>query len=820
MPEKKRRPVSGPPRLKIETKEILVARNRATEPYLHLFSVLPENVTQEPLGRLMGVFSTSDHTESSAYVGNVIASVARKEYFANTKRSAIESFESALHRSNIALSELVKHGDARFMGHLHGALAAIEHGTIHFSVTGEAHIVLFRDGTLTDIGDGLTSEDAVTHPMKTFVEISSGRLLPGDRIVLASPELFSLLPFDVLERNAGRLIPEGKFPDFLETAMRNELRTGVALVLEAVEAVESEYVPARRSGTKRNGKQEWEKNYFSDRTFRDAEQKRAEHILKTESPESETPKPPTATPHSGAIYVEGEAPPETTEHPFLTTIRWQYESLLHEIIVWSEKNGKALEKTLREASRSFAGLSISAFGSVVISLKRALGSLAGNAGDMAKRLIGQTKRLSDPATKTKRRQSDIAPASAHTDDNPILARALELTRRAGAESDFEEKSSGSETRRFGHRAATNRRYGAFVIPDRIRRTIWTAASRLEPYRRTVKRLLSRFARTTASGTSHLLRSAGSCFLTIPKRRQMLLVAGTAFLITLAGIGLWKASDRTDLETIPPVVVIEEPEPAFPPTDEPNAGLAVPETVLSGNGTVVTPVFLRNRLFIVTETGIFMPEDDRVFDIPADSPIVLAAGMDDLSLIFLLTGSGTIYSFAPSNGSFAKNEITVPNRFRPAGIGAFLTYLYLLDGTSGNIYRYPRAEGGFGEGTVWTVEPLASGTGPLAVNGAVYLADGSGIDSLFQGKPSGDFTFESPNETLTATAVCANEKVPNRFVVLDPPSRRFLLYDERGTMLAQYFNESFDGVTACALDDTGTHVAISSSESVLVVPLGR
>src|SRR3989304_2919038 len=168
--------------------EILVANKRSVLPFVKIFNYSGENITVSQLGALVGVFEIADQSEESAYIVNFLASVAKKEYFINPRRASVESFEAALHKVNLALSMLVKHGNTAWLGKLNGAIASLEKNNIHFSVTGEARIFLLRNDHFSDISLNLASEESSLHPIKPFVEVGSGRLLPGDKIVIASPE--------------------------------------------------------------------------------------------------------------------------------------------------------------------------------------------------------------------------------------------------------------------------------------------------------------------------------------------------------------------------------------------------------------------------------------------------------------------------------------------------------------------------------------------------------------------------------------------------------------------------------------------------------
>lgn len=78
-----------------------------------------------PSERCSGIFEIDDSSEDSKYIVNFLFSVAKNEYFCNPRRGATESFEAALHKINVALAEIVKHGNIRWLGKLHGTIAIL-----------------------------------------------------------------------------------------------------------------------------------------------------------------------------------------------------------------------------------------------------------------------------------------------------------------------------------------------------------------------------------------------------------------------------------------------------------------------------------------------------------------------------------------------------------------------------------------------------------------------------------------------------------------------------------------------------------------------
>jgi sugar lactone lactonase YvrE len=80
-------------------------------------------------------------------------------------------------------------------------------------------------------------------------------------------------------------------------------------------------------------------------------------------------------------------------------------------------------------------------------------------------------------------------------------------------------------------------------------------------------------------------------------------------------------------------------------------------------------------------------------------------MKDLRLIFLWTDQNTLVSFSTVDKKFTKNNLPLASGSTVTGLGAYLTYLYVFDNRQGNIYRFPRTEGGFAEGSSWLKSPL-------------------------------------------------------------------------------------------------------------------
>lgn len=265
------------------------------------FQQLPDNIAREPLGMLAGVMTIGDRSENSSYIVNFLTSLAKKEYYGNPRRDAVESFEASLHKVNIGLAELAKEGNTEWIGTLDAAFCAVERNNLHFSVAGKARVLLFRDHRLSSISDGLVDESE-DHPMKTFTDVASGKVSSGDRILITTPELFSALSEIEIERSGNRLSGE-QFERFLRTAIVNKLDLSATVLIDigAVAEYRRPAAPRRTLATLETVPNAWSRAIFDtskqrgnsiEAGLREKKEKQREHI----------------DDKTGHIYVTGETP--------------------------------------------------------------------------------------------------------------------------------------------------------------------------------------------------------------------------------------------------------------------------------------------------------------------------------------------------------------------------------------------------------------------------------------------------------------------------------------------------------------------------------
>jgi len=222
--------ISELPTIESAVSNILVINQAKLKPYIELFHYTPENIALSPLGEMLGFFKISDLSEDSAYIVNFLTSVLKKEYYTNPKRSISTSMDAALHRVNLALAETAKHGNVNWVGKINSVVCVLEKNNLHFSVTGHAKIILVRKQSIIDISENF-SENTDPSPLKTFADVSSGRLEANDKIIISSEELFNLFSFTELKKASYRFAPE-KFTQFIRTALINETELAGTFIID------------------------------------------------------------------------------------------------------------------------------------------------------------------------------------------------------------------------------------------------------------------------------------------------------------------------------------------------------------------------------------------------------------------------------------------------------------------------------------------------------------------------------------------------------------------------------------------------------------
>lgn len=699
---------------------ILVCNNKRFGPFIEILVQYPENIDQQSLGTLIGIFEISDTSEDSSYIVNYLISTIKKEYFSHPRRGAIESFETALHKANLALSKLAENKNINWIGKLNVVCAVFEKNKLHLAKTGAASTFLLRSKTLTDISDNLSEQEAEPNPLKTFDNVSSGKLEVGDKLIITTDNIFDIFSFEEIKKSALRF-SDAELVQFLKTALGNELEKAAALIVDIKEkAQEPEIVPARRATSIINA--------FSQATFIKPPQAKEvpDKIEKEIQAELDKSKDEFVNKKTGHIYIK------ETDHPQIKS------KLLGDLSFYLDSLFEALGSKLRKTSKKIYAVLKKSFqslwtktGSLKIAFpKEFLGRWTLSIKDLLITFFKKIKHL-------EKNQENIKIGEAHPESE---------NRKPKIEFSF----------------------------------------------------LPSFSRLKDSLTS----------LSYEQKLYALLAVLAIILVPYFGLQISKKMAK---EKAP---VVQETSRVIIPLEQDKNVMRLENlaTAYSGNDILGT-INLSGRLFTVTQTEISSLDSGEKFAVPQDfGQITTVAGMNDLNLIFLINSAGKTAAFSPTSKKFQNNTLAIPADSNIVAAQTYLTYIYLLDAKNNQIYRYPRAEGGFGEKSNWIKETLnlSEATG-LAINENIFVANGGTVLKLFRGKKQ-DFNME-PSATLIAPYKAYVLENSTDIYVLDKNNSRIVKLDTSGNIIKQYYNPEISNASDLSVDETNNVAYFSTSSSV-------
>ncbi|MFZ1626349.1 MAG: hypothetical protein WAT81_00925, partial [Candidatus Moraniibacteriota bacterium] len=704
---------ASPTPLEKNFKEIVVGSGRSQEPYVIAFHYASDNISGAPLGTLFGFFEVEIHDQDAAYIVNFLASVAKKEYFANPRRSPIESFEAALHKINVALAEIVKHGNISWLGHLHGAIGAVNENCLNFSVTGEGELYLAREESLQSISVGLAETGNEPHPLKTFTEVSSGDLYDGDLIFAVSPSVWSLFSPEDLQRSLNRLGPAG-FEQFLRTALVNELPIAAVTLLTCSAPVELKKEADQKKSSPKPAISL--SNVWSDTPFVEAQQTKV--TLAAAKPELSPVEPnaekTTIDKKTGHIYVQASSDDtfEETHSPW----KERYE-------LYSNEFGtqlRSLSISLKKVSRRVGKESVLTLD--MLSVRLATGRRTiGRKVRILKRESQQHWETYRQRQLEKKQATILKAAEESATPEPQMESVPEQTRPATPsesrprETTKTPRPSSDRVRKFFDRPTRQET----VADDPVVQPTAEPRERTLAIRFAVLPLLEKtsdslktLSRHASRGLSATATSSRTFWAARSPQERWVFIGGAVFIIgTLVFLAVPRG-DTPPAETIATVTTPTPSAPTFPRPDEPSATLLAGNRLLfpTNNSRSLALLSINEGVWLVTERAIINLKTQE--SVAAPEPLRLATGMDDLDVIFTVGQSGSLYLWSTVTKKFEKNTLPLPDGAEVSAIGSYLTYLYVLDQNAGVIYRFPRAEGGFGAATTWSKEPVTADTKSL------------------------------------------------------------------------------------------------------------
>lgn len=179
------------------------------------------------------------------------------------------------------------------------------------------------------------------------------------------------------------------------------------------------------------------------------------------------------------------------------------------------------------------------------------------------------------------------------------------------------------------------------------------------------------------------------------------------------------------------------------------------------------------------------------------PVRLTVGQDELREITLTLPEGTIID----------------------DIAAFSGRLYVLDRLKNEIYRLNRSGAGYDGAASWLRADNInlSDAVSLVVDGSVYLIKQHGELIKLENGRLADFQTGAVDPPLDAPTKLRSPEGSPYLYVIDPPSKRVIVFNKQGGLIQQYTSARFSDLKDIAVDERGKKIYVLAGSTVFAIP---
>jgi len=209
----------------------ILSRQRIPDRYTLVSIFKPKEKQEKDHGILYFVIEILSADPAMKKVAQLIEETVIEEYYKDLT-DGLDSLEAAIKKVNENLADLADEGEVSWIGKINGVIAALEQNILHITQTGTCEAYLVRENKITHITENLSSAAEKPNPLKTFINIASGELNIGDRIIISTSELFYHFSLDDLRRIVSKFSPAISAAYIVKILRREEIESINTLILE------------------------------------------------------------------------------------------------------------------------------------------------------------------------------------------------------------------------------------------------------------------------------------------------------------------------------------------------------------------------------------------------------------------------------------------------------------------------------------------------------------------------------------------------------------------------------------------------------------
>jgi len=804
--------------------DFLVCKDNSLLPFINVFNFPTENdpADTKSMGRIFGVIQILDLTEQSEYLPNLLAQVMKKEFFRSRNNSLEKRFESAVHKANLILSDLAQHEITGWVGKVDAAIGASLKNEIHLVKTGKATILLAKNGKIANLSEKFKND---SRSFKIFDNIFSGKLEKDDKIIFGTQELLQVSKYEEFSRHISVFKSE-EFDNIVKSTLEMEGKN-VALIIGNIKETLPKKTPPPSKKLKninffgeikpeKKPSSKTQKEPAPASPKNNATEKEKEHSLGKFLEESQAY---SISQHNAELYIkEGDSIEKEKENEND-----------------DKKDDKKIEKKLEPKESLFPSSSSpkeedSSSSAKTDQVNSASISFTQNKRDK------NVKTYPAPLVKEGElvifEEEEINLPGSNQKTNWLWQKITDrflIFWNKGKATSFLAKIPSFRKKRSARRLIlkNNSNQDKFSLPaeEKIKSQVQNSVHlmknnflisglkliflKIKNFGNFGKNLLSqkKILQQFNSPKSKLptfqkspsfdqLNETKNHFNSKLKINSWIKKA--SFSAPLKGnfsnkkLALGLAILAFLLSSLTIIYLVKKnPLPSQEIKDQEEISSSSGQTASSGNledlkifskfaNNPSALAIQKNEIFALEKSGHQLAYSSleekqvRMIEVGQINGVKKIVSMPDLRLIFILAENG-LFSYSPVTKKVQLNNIDLPSLEKIGDCGVYMTFFYVFDQESGQLFRYPRQENGFGEPKKWLKESLSNkeAFSSFAVDENVRFAFKDGrVEKWFQGKKIAEKNFSSQEEPLTISRIKT-----------DSQKRHYYLLDnERGIFL--------------------------------------
>lgn len=840
--------------------EVSVCKDKEMQSFLNVFHFKEENLNKSHLGELFGVIKVFEYSQQNAYLPNLISQVLKKEFYSNSKNSAEEAFESSLKKANVALSDLTRHEVASWIGKLHAVIGVIQNDNFYFTQTGGGRILLIRDKKISDISRDLDNDNS-DHPMKTFSDISSGKLFLGDKVLFCTESFFETFSWEDIKRHSNAF-DSSEFDNLIKSTLELEADNVGISVTNVKEKIISPIASLPRTKIQNDS------NFFGDqKSPKSKTLKKKSTQTEVASPEVKEEKENKQNKKQNKNLSPFEKQPELyiKEDDQIDIEPKKTDGMLDKIKGAIDKanltgqpkkdtskksiekdNDVKAEKSKRDTIKNkdipnkskkttSSNEQVIKKGSIKIESKDALpsspatlssSSPTNNSKLFIKKSKSKPNAKSGDSHKVATQKNIIAN---NEKENINLSTQLEKRKEAKKEHDistyFQNKS---HTKNFISEEKPKKIVATSKLSHVKNKLTSFRSSRSERnYFERIKKIIFSYIKQYSAEFHKLKQKKRDSNLSFNDILRSPFIFSTIIIVVILFLLVTIFFKKDSKDYLKDTSIDEQPI-----SQQAKEGVFIHDkeveikTLGKTDSNISALAGYNNDVYVFTENNTLYRYDSNVNEfggLPASDQVrdvVSMVEMPVLNLIFFISND-SIYSYSPVLERFDQHKIKFPANLDliGAGIHRSFSFLYVFDRNSGQVYRYPRTEGGFGSSINWFQQSIsAENVVSFAIDDGIRVsyADGT-IEQYYQKKLKDTFIIDTDPKVVPTKIKTSNEM--SHYYILDKENPRILKISKNNNHVAdQYWNIKFKEAKDFIVHEEKEAFVISKQNEILQLKL--